>query len=365
MKTLILNKEQLERLIDISIEKLKSWEYYNNFQKYKKEYPEYTYEFDRFPTYYTGLPVDILIDDNASYLHCKHPLWVYVSNGYIDGEEQLLPIAVHRYKPIVLDKNANIQFDEETLNEVIDFIKKFYYPIVEYSNGRITCDEMEDCILSGCYLFEGILSEIPTFTKSEVNLPTDIWIDGQRDLQHQLRIKFKDRKDGNTKTWASMTIDKLNPEVKNLYYKTFLTKNDIENIKDFVKTNYETLKQSAEGLFNNKSEILDALYIDRNISDLLNLSDKVNVEIASIKDFLYFIVENNEDSIKYIQYLSTVKPFKIYNDYSAYINIEELKGNSFQKKQLIISILKNVAKKLNIKLNIVNLKQLDVLDKIK
>ena len=358
MKKIIISENQLAQAIKQSVNKQYNWKYSNNFKAYQKNHPDDTFEFNRLPTYLTGLPVDILLDDHANYLHDNHPLWIYAHNGEINEVEQLLPILVHRFQPCVLIKKTKINISESTLKKIYNFIKKHYYLIVEYANARITHTDVENCLISESSLNEGFLFEMPTFYKGEVNLPTDIWIDAKRDLQHQARIKFNDKNNNNTRTWASMTIDKFNPIVKNLDPKTYLTNTDINIIKDFVKTNYETLIQSAKGQFASKSDILDSLNLDRDLSDLLQLDDKLNIEIVPIKDEFYFITDNNEKSIQYINYLSNIKPFKNYDNHSAYINIFNLKGDMFQKQQTIISTLKNVAKKLNVKLNIININSL-------
>lgn len=64
-----------------------------------------------------------------------------------------------------------------------------------------------------------------TLEKGEVDLPTDIWDDGDRDLTHAKRIKFNDNNDKDSNTWATMTIDKFNPKVFNLSKNTKLSQN--------------------------------------------------------------------------------------------------------------------------------------------
>ena len=363
MTRIKITESQFKELINNSVKQLCKWKYYNSFRKYKEEYPDDTFEFCRFPKYITGLPVEILLDDNANYVHCNHPLWVYMSNGMNGKTERLIPISVHRFKPCILDGNAKIRISNNDLQEVFDFIKKNYYTIVEYANARIIYDEVEDVFLSKSVIAEAMLNEMPTFDKTEVNLPTDIWIDGERNLQHNKRIKFKDRPDTRTKTWAAMTIDKFNPEIRNLYKKTFLSPKDISLIKDFVKVNYETLMQAANGELNSKDDILNNLNIDSDIFGLLDFEDKVHLEISHIKNELYFIANGNNDKCrKYIDYLSNIKPFKKYSEFISYINLYDMSGNLEHRKQAIVTTLKNVAKKNNMKIELINT---NVLDRVK
>lgn len=359
-KKIIFGTRQFNHLIEESVKKLSNWKYKDNFNDYLIEYYDDTFEFNRFPTYMTGLPVDILLDENANYIHCKHPLWVYVPNGYINEEEQLLPVLAHRYKPCILDSNAKLNIPIKVLNRVYEFIKENYYTIVEYANARITYKDVENHLISISSLNEGILNEMPTFTSDELNLPTEVWIDGNRNVQHQPRIKFNHNGSNNTRTWATMTIDKYEPKVLNNNNETTLSNKEIEEVKDFVRTNYEVLMKIAKGEIEaSKSVILKNLNIDSDPYDLLNgNSDKVNLEIAfnSNENNLYFIVQNDdEDSLNYIKYLSTVRPFTNYDKFTARLNIFDIKGDTYEKKQIIISTLKNVANKLNIKLNIINI----------
>lgn len=365
MARIKITESQFKELIDNSVKQLCKWKYYNNFRKYKEEYPDDTFEFCRFPKYITGLPVEILLDDNANYVHCNHPLWVYMSNGMNGKTERLIPISVHRFKPCVLDGDAKISISNNDLHEVFDFIKKNYYTIVEYANARITYDEVEDVFLSKSVIAEAMLNEMPTFDKTEVNLPTDIWIDGERNLQHNKRIKFRDRPDTRTKTWATMTIDKFNPEIRNLYKKTFLSPKDISLIKDFVKVNYETLMLAANGQLPSKSDILANLNIDTDIMSLLKFNEKVNIEISGIKNRLYFLTNGDDDkSLEFISRLSKIKPFKSNDEYSVYLNLYDIDGNPQKKKQIILSTLKNLAKKIHTKLNIINTNILDEIAQI-
>lgn len=365
MAKIKLSEKQFNMLVEESINRLTSWKYKNNFIGYLKENDEDTFEFNRFTTSMTGLPVDILLDDNANYIHCEHPLWVYVSNGMKEGVERFLPVLVHRFKPCLIDRNIKINISDCDLQEVFEFIKENYYTIVEYANARITYNDVEESLISKSCLCESILLEMPTFTRAEVNLPTDIWIDGERNLQHQKRIKFKDRDSKKTKTWASMTIDKFNPEIFNLYDKTFLSPKDISLINDFVKVNYETLMLAANGQLPSKSDILANLNIDTDIMSLLKFNEKVNIEISGIKNRLYFLTNGDYDkSLEFISRLSKIKPFKSNDEYSVYLNLYDINGNPQKKKQIILSTLKNLAKKIHTKLNIINTNILDEIAQI-
>ena len=126
-RKLILGPKQFQWLIDESVEKLRNWKYYNDFDRYLAKYNDDTFEFNCFPAYRTCLPVDIILDECANYAHYDHPLWVYVRNGVKNGVKQLLPISVHRYQPCILDSKAEVTLSKSTLDRIYEFIKFHYY----------------------------------------------------------------------------------------------------------------------------------------------------------------------------------------------------------------------------------------------
>lgn len=109
-----ITEEQLRHLITIDVNKIKSWKYYGNFNGFIEKYPDHTYEFNWFTSEETDLDNEILLDECANYIHDRHPLFMYVRNGE-KLSENLIPIAVHRYKPFILDKkNKNKTIGEKT-----------------------------------------------------------------------------------------------------------------------------------------------------------------------------------------------------------------------------------------------------------
>lgn len=163
-----INEEQLKYLIEADIRRIKSWKYYNNFQKFSKKYPDHTYEFNWFNPKETGLNNEILLDECANYIHDKHPLFIYFRNGK-SLSENLIPVAVHRYKPFLLDNKIRLKISENSLHKIFSFIKNNYYAIVEYANGRIGYEDALNCFKMQA-LNEQMLVEMPIFNDYELHL---------------------------------------------------------------------------------------------------------------------------------------------------------------------------------------------------
>ena len=122
---------------------------------------------------------------------------------------------------------------------------------------------------------------------------------------------------------------------------------------------------AANGQLPSKSDILANLNIDTDIMSLLKFNEKVNIEISGIKNRLYFLTNGDDDkSLEFISRLSKIEPFKSNDEYSVYLNLYDINGNPQKKKQIILSTLKNLAKKIHTKLNIINTNILDEIAQI-
>ena len=348
-----INEEQLKYLIEADIRRIKSWKYYNNFQKFSKKYPDHTYEFNWFNPKETGLNNEILLDECANYIHDKHPLFIYFRNGK-SLSENLIPVAVHRYKPFLLDNKIRLKISENSLHKIFSFIKNNYYAIVEYANGRIGYEDALNCFKMQA-LNEQMLVEMPIFNDYELHLPTSIWIDGKRDLQHGRRIKFKDTESNNSRNWATMSIDKFNPKIFNCSDKTRLSPQDIEKLKDFVRINYETLMMAADGKLQNKSEIKSRLLYNDDISTIIPQDENtINIECSVLKDRIYFIGEDMKNAKLFIEKITKIMPFHKYSEQTAYIDVLHTNGNGYELAENIKNILYKIAKEMKLKLNLVN-----------
>lgn len=301
-RTFIISEEQLNYLIDRNISYIKEWRYYNNFECFEEEYPDHSFGFGWLSKEITGLPVHIILDESGDYVRSKHPMFLYVVVESSDNDVYI-PILVHRFKPILLDEKYSRNIDGKTFEKVQHFIRTHYHIISDYANGRVEYGQLKASTMRK-NINEGLLTEMPKFMTYEVDLPTDIWIDTKRGLNHAKRIKFKDRNNNNTDTWASMTIDKFNPKVFNLSKNTKLSPKHISAIKDFVRVNYETLMLAANGELKTKDEILDGIICGNDIlSVVYKDNDIVNIDYGKIGDTQSFTCDDKEISRKLMKFV--------------------------------------------------------------
>lgn len=359
MKKIVISDEGFQILIEESIKRIKTWKYSNRFQDFMKDYPDNTFEFCFFFPKETGLDVEILLDESSNYYHDNHPLWMYFRNGNSINEE-LVPVVIHRYKPFILDENYKIKISKKSLNKIYDFIKEYYFPIVDYGDGVITYDEFKK-ILNQKKLNEvSLLTEMPRFNKGELGLPTAIWIDNKRSMQHGYRIKVRDTNNDDTNNWATITIDKFEPKELNIAKNTFLTNKQIDMIKDFVRINYETLVLAAQGKFNSKKDIKDSLIIyDQNNPFSQANKALIKIDFMSVGDNIYVIVKDGELQKKLIAGLSKIYPFKKYDDKTAFVDILNISGDGNQKIRFIKGMIDKVAANLNVDVKLINSTVLD------
>lgn len=358
-KTFIISEEQLNYLIDRNISSVKEWCYYNNFAGFEEEYPDHKFEFCLFLSKTTGLPADIMIDDSGNYVHDKHPMFMYIVLNENENY-RYVPVLVHKFKPILLDESYDGLISRDILDEVKGFIKRNFNLISEYTNGRIGYREIKSCF-DDRLLNEGLLTEMPKLKRGEVDLPTDIWVDGDRDLTHAKRIKFNDNNDKDSNTWATMTIDKFNPKVFNLSKNTKLSPKHISAIKDFVRVNYETLMLAANGELKTKDEILDGIICSNDISSVVYKdNDIVNIDYSKIGDTQSFTCDDKEISKKLMRFVSKTNILSYDNDRTVTINNFKLSGDPHTKSEVIKNIFYNAAKKLKVKINLMNINDLEI-----
>ena len=94
-------------------------------------------EYARLTTQSTGLPVEIFVDDGDAYLRNKHPLWVYVRDGYGDEHEY---VRVRLYpQPAVLDTPQRVP--PADLQRVLQFVSRHAGALQRLANGDIDHNE--------------------------------------------------------------------------------------------------------------------------------------------------------------------------------------------------------------------------------
>lgn len=190
---------------------------------------------------YTGLDVDVFVDDGGAYKRYGHPLWVYVRDGYdenapafhIEVSETPKPPKVYNIRKI--DMDATLTFI--SLNA--ELLKSF-------ADGDIEHEEFYESCKPVIYSYNtvdsrGYINEMSTLKPEQSGLPTVVWIDEGTSPQHGPRIKFRVSKEqATTRQFTTMSISQF-PEIKHLPKKRDLSNRDIHKIKEFVKANEKLL----------------------------------------------------------------------------------------------------------------------------
>lgn len=323
-----LNEEELQNIINADVKKIKSWKYYNNFAEFNKpfvkEYGSYAALFESFNKYEVGLDVNIYLDGNTNYIYRSHPMMLFIENRYASkGTCDYIPIAIHPYQPFILDENIELKVSDESIERVFGFIRENYYVLFEHANARTDFDYVWD-YFDWRPLTEGRLCEMSVkINKNKFNLPADLWSDTtDRTTNHWKRIKFNDRNNSDSNTWASMTIDKYDPKISNLSPKSRLSPRDIEKIRDFVRVNHDTLLKAAMGEYDSDRKFLqDLMPLDKRLLSFFADENDINVECSWVGERLFVIVDGRGRSKEYIEELAKIPPFMKNDDNSAFIDV--------------------------------------------
>lgn len=302
---------------------------------------------------------NLLIDNCADYFYNNHAMWLYFKNG-----NTYTPLYVCD-KPFIPIKECKLNISKEQFNRIKDFVSKNRKEIIEFSNGRMDFDTFRESLMISHFTTlneSSLLIEMPTFPYYTLDLPTDIWIDGERNLQHQPRIKFNDTKNKDTRTWATMTIDRKNPEVYNLSSKTFLSNDEINFLKKFVVLNYNTLMKAAKGEFKTSDELKRNL---KRIS-LKNNGIIMPVENGITKiDFIVIgsnliLTTNDDKGRELLNILVENGVFQKYDDNSIYNDIKTLLNKSGKNKlsAFVKNVINNAANSIGVSVEYLNIEKL-------
>jgi hypothetical protein len=148
---------------------------------------------------FCGIENNIFYDEGQSYKHNNHPLWVYVEFRNIKNKN---PGAYYNcfYLPITVEKHPQIigNIDGMGINpKKISNLKRFISGNVKWfqdvADKKIRSTKNNKPI--PIFLLKEdrcLLTEMPNFSKTEINLPVNIWIDPGSNPQHSVdRIKFQ------------------------------------------------------------------------------------------------------------------------------------------------------------------------------
>ena len=99
-----------------------TWRGYEDFASYQDENPDELMEYAWLKPKFSGLNVDLFVDDGGAYLRHEHPLWVYFRNGYSRGDN-VLPISVDGGNPQILVAQYELKISVEDFDSIVCFVK--------------------------------------------------------------------------------------------------------------------------------------------------------------------------------------------------------------------------------------------------
>ena len=248
-KKIILSEEKFTDIISSSIEKVLT----ESYKLDEDELMEYLWLKPDF----TGLNVDIFVDDGLSYQRNQHSLFLLVRNGYDRSIMSFIPITISE-NPRILDKYNRIRITRNDLSNVLKFIQDNISIIKDLADNKINhtvfwngVKPFKDSITEST----SMLNEMSMLMPEETNLPMEIWVDevGSH-KRHAPRLKFRASNEQKTsREFSTMTLTNP-PKIENMPERTSLRTKDINKLKQFVVDNLELLLSLYNGQIDFKTE---------------------------------------------------------------------------------------------------------------
>ena len=85
---------------------------------------------------FTGLGVDIFVDDGQAYVRDEHTPLLFVRNGYGKETVEFIPISLDE-NPEILDSSIQVKIDSGVLNRVFYFIRENIGLLLDFANGAM------------------------------------------------------------------------------------------------------------------------------------------------------------------------------------------------------------------------------------
>jgi len=190
----------------------------------------------------------ILVDEQESYKHYGHPLWVYVEFPEIKSENPhayyscfYLPITVEK-NPRVIGNISHLNIDSGKINKIKRFISGNVKWFKDIADQKIHRSKHKNKLKPIFLLKENVdmlLLEMANILKRKSGLDVNIWADTGRNLQHSDRIKFQNDYGEKINMNNSCTM-MLHPPM-NIVGKTILDSKKIQKIRTFCTVNKENI----------------------------------------------------------------------------------------------------------------------------
>ena len=320
MRTYKISEEQFWQIKN----KQKRWKHFNDFKSFLEE-KDLLMFYDKIPSSVSKLNYDIYVGGCLTYILYNHPMWIMVEYG---GE--LLPFSISLIPQLLVNNKNNIE-SEKNIVGIKSFITRNFYCLSEYAKMNIDFNTFLSFLNRENLNESMLLTEMPVLTTAETGLPTNIWVDGERQMQHGPRLKFKSFDDNNTRTWSTCTIND-NPEIKNLSPKCKLSGNDLKKIINFVSYNKDLLLNLAngtEGLIKSEDVLKRIIKVGKNGGPIYsremfdeplyadNNERVINVYIDHSHEGLIFVFKGDEKQVQeLVKIVSQSSKFKYTTPHS-------------------------------------------------
>lgn len=246
-----LNQTQLKKIIKESVKNILGHYHLTDVD----ELMEYMWLRPR----YTGLNVDLFVDDGGSYVRHKHIPLLFARNGYNKDCQKFIPFALSK-NPIILDTRIDYAITYNEIFAIQDFIITNLSSLLQLANSKLSHSDFVHSIHVPSYVIteqKMILTEMATLRMSDSNLPMDVWLDEGATYQgHAPRLKFRASNEQRTTHEFSSMLLTNPPTIENMPDNSPLKKKDLEKLKDFVINNLEQLLKLSRGEIDYATEFL-------------------------------------------------------------------------------------------------------------
>lgn len=237
-----INESQLKEIIKESVKSV--------LEQYQLNDTDEIMEYLWLRPHYTGLNVDIFVDDGGSYKRHNHVPLLFVRNGYRKECARFIPFSISE-SPIILDDEIDYGITYNDIFAVQDFIIANVSSLIQLANSKLSHSDFIQSIRIPSYVFvehKAMLMEMATLRMSDSDLPMDIWLDEGATYQgHAPRLKFRaSNEQRTTREFSSMLLTNP-PTIENMPDNSPLKKKDLDKLKEFVVKNLEQLLKLANG----------------------------------------------------------------------------------------------------------------------
>lgn len=271
---------------------------------YYKKYEIKEANFMPISTKHTGLPIDIMVDNDATYEYMEHPVWIYFRNGYEVDCNDWIPITVSK-NPYLPYKNKRIEISKQDFDEVVEFVYEYRIVLKALANVKISTRDFihilnrhQDNLNEGVILGNRHLNEMSVLHPSDSGLPLKLWIDDSGswiNSKHNERLKVENPYgEKNTRIWMPIILSNGQPRVAYPEKLDSQCKRHINDVIQFVN------KYKEEILRITRKEAKLQELIDKVEEDYSNSNEYLQYEVVRDASNGFTIVKNEEGLYNYV-----------------------------------------------------------------